>query len=108
MVVVALFIGLTQFSHSRAASFNCGPYIGRGKCPESLICTERTLSRLDDTMAALFFDARSRMPDEHLTGFRDYQTEWLARRDQCGCNYQCLENEYREQIDALRRTLRGQ
>ena len=70
-----------------------------------LICTESSLSQLDDTMASLFEDARDRMPEGQLTGFRDYQREWLAKRDQCGCNYKCLDQEYRDQIKGLRKTI---
>ncbi|MGO9483300.1 MAG: lysozyme inhibitor LprI family protein [Rhodomicrobium sp.] len=105
LVAVVLLIGGIQSGW--AASFNCGPYISRGKCPEALICSESRLSRLDDTLAALYFTARSKMQQGLLTGFRDYQREWLAKRNGCGCNYQCLKSEYDTQIEGLRKTLDG-
>ena len=105
IVVQALTIWLSQLALSNAASFNCRPYLERRACPELLICSEPSLSRLDEVMASLYFEARSKIPDEHLTGFRDYQRDWLARRAECGCNYQCLDREYREQINGLRKTI---
>ena len=103
--VLALAIWLSQLTICDAASFNCRPYLERRACPEMLICAEATLSQLDDRMAELYEDARSRMPEGHLPGFRDYQREWLVSRNRCGCNYQCLARQYREQIDGLRRTI---
>jgi uncharacterized protein len=101
----ALAISLAQITLCNAASFNCQPYLARGTCPEALICSESRLSRLDETMASLYQDARSKMSDSLTTGFRNYQREWLARRGQCGCDFKCLDSEYRTQIDALRKTL---
>ena len=105
VVMQALAIYLSLPAWADAASFNCNPYLARRACPETLICTEPNLSRLDDVMASLYQEARRRMSPALLTGFRDYQREWLARRDACGCTYDCLNDEYRSQIEALRRTI---
>jgi uncharacterized protein len=96
---------LAQLAPCKAASFNCQPYLERNSCPETLICSESSLSRLDDTMASLYQDARDKMPDSQSAGFRTYQRQWLAKRGQCGCDFKCLDYEYRTQIDALRKTL---
>ena len=101
----ALVVYLAQLTFCEAASFDCQPYLDRGSCPESRICSDPGLSRLDDVMASLYRDARNRLPASMVTGFRDYQREWLARRGNCGCNFNCLDTEYRTQIDALRKTL---
>lgn len=106
LVLAGAFVALAWPVALHAASFRCGPYVSRGQCPEALICTEQNLSRLDDAMASLYETARGRIQSGLLTGFRDYQREWLAKRDQCGCDYQCLEYQYRTQIEALRKTLR--
>jgi uncharacterized protein len=103
--VFSLSFLLAQVSIGGATSFNCGPYIERRACPEMVICSEPTLSRLDEIMASLYTNARRMMLDSQLAGFRDYQREWLARRTGCGCNYRCLESQYRTQIDALRKTI---
>ena len=107
-MLAALVFGALPVAEALGASFNCRPYTQRGQCPESLICSEESLSALDDQMAGLYFDVRRRMQSGHLKGFRDYQREWLARRNQCGCNYECLVSEYNSQIDALTKTLGGQ
>ena len=102
----AVIVWLILLTSSHAASFNCKPYLDRRACPEVLICSEPTLSTLDEAMAALYQDARSRLDPSMVTGFRDYQREWLAKRDSCGCDYNCLATEYRSQIDGLRKTLK--
>ena len=101
----ALAMCLAQLTLCQAASFNCQPYLARRACPELAICSDPGLSRLDDSMASLYFDARSRMPASMTTGFRDYQREWLAKRGACGCDVSCLESAYRSQIDGLRKTI---
>jgi uncharacterized protein len=103
---LVLAFWVVELTSCNAASFNCSSYLERRACPEMLICSEPTLSRLDDIMASLYQDARNRMSATMSAGFRDYQREWLARRAKCGCNFNCLEREYRAQIDALRRTIR--
>jgi uncharacterized protein len=105
LIVQALAISILSLDTSHAASFNCTPYIQRQACPEMLICSEAGLSRLDEVMASLYFTARGRMPASMLTNFRDYQREWLAKRDACGCDYKCLDAEYRAQINALRKSI---
>jgi uncharacterized protein len=102
----AVIVWLLQLTFCHATSFDCRPYLARQACPELLICSEPTLSSLDETMASLYQEARSSLPAEAVTAFRDYQREWLARRGTCGCNYSCLADEYRSQIDGLRKTLR--
>ena len=104
-LIQALVLCLVTVTSGDAASFSCTPYFERRVCPEVLICSEPNLSRLDDVMASLYEDARRRMPTGFSTGFRDYQREWLAKRANCGCNYECLERQYRSQIEALRRTI---
>jgi uncharacterized protein len=101
----ALGISLALLTSCNAASFNCQSYLERGSCPETLICSEPSLSRPDDTMASLYQDVRGKMQESLTTGFRNYQREWLAKRGQCGCDFKCLDSEYRTQIDGLRRTL---
>jgi uncharacterized protein len=103
LLIAVLLTGSIQSAWP--ASFNCRPYISTGQCPEALICTERTLSELDDVLASLYFGARSKMQEEQLIGFRDYQREWLAKRNGCGCNYQCLKSEYETQIEGLRKSI---
>jgi uncharacterized protein len=104
-IIQALAIWWAQLTLCSAASFDCRPYIDRRACPEMVICSEPSLSRLDEVMASLYREARDRMPDTQLSGFRDYQREWLGRRGGCGCSYQCLNSQYRTQIDALRKTI---
>ena len=101
----ALAIYFAQLTLCDAASFNCQPYLDRGTCPEVRICSEPGLSRLDDVMASLYEEARGRLPASMVTGFRNYQREWLAKRS-CDCDVQCLGSEYRTQIEALRKTLK--
>jgi uncharacterized protein len=106
MIGSALAIYFAQLTLCDAASFNCQPYLNRATCPEASICSEPGLSRLDDVMASLYEEARDRLPASMVSGFRDFQREWLAKRKSCDCDVQCLDSEYRTQIEALRKTLK--
>jgi uncharacterized protein len=105
LIVAALFIGFTQVAPSRAASFDCAR-ISPEQCPEAAICNDMKLGRLDTVMDSLFTTARSMMQQQLRTGFRDYQREWLAERNQCGCNKECLEDAYDQRINDLKGTIR--
>jgi uncharacterized protein len=37
--------------------------------------------------------------------FRDFQREWLAERNACGCDTQCLQDSYNKQIKSLTSTM---
>jgi len=104
-VVLAMWL-VSAFSISVAlgTSFNCRPYLKRNKCPEVAICRDGFLSSQDEYMASLYFRVRRRLSGDLRNKFRDYQREWLAKRNGCGCNVYCLENAYKNQIRALTRT----
>jgi len=57
-------------------------------------------------MAVLFFKLRDELRGDLVIQFRNYQREWLAKRDACGCSYDCLVDAYDEQIGALTTTLK--
>jgi uncharacterized protein len=97
--------GWLQISAAYSASFNCEPYLESNKCPEAAICSDRFLSSQDEYMATLFFRIRNRLLGNLMTKYRDFQREWLAKREACGCNQECLEGAYNEQIKALTETL---
>lgn len=57
-------------------------------------------------MSALYFKLRGSLPGDLLIQFRNFQREWLARRDGCGCSRDCLVDAYDAQIRALTDTMR--
>ena len=62
------------------------------------ICSNASLSQLDQQMAALYV-ARAQTAGD--TAVRDGQREWLHARNQCGADVICLRQEYAVRIQQL-------
>lgn len=76
-----------------AASFDCS----KNLTPmESLICSDNSLSQLDEKMSKAYSAALARSSDK--AALRREQREWIARRDPCGANRDCLEGAYKTRI----------
>ncbi|MBO9689154.1 MAG: DUF1311 domain-containing protein [Mitsuaria chitosanitabida] len=87
--------------HALAASFDCAR---AGSSVERMICTDPTLSDLDDLLSAVY---RSHERDSDEDGspvveraILEAQKRWLAARNACG-DSDCLEKRYEERIGAL-------
>jgi uncharacterized protein len=93
-LVVGALLGFA-ITQSHGASFDCAK--ARTKV-EGLICTDATLSGLDDEMAAAY---KTALRDEKLVHkVRQAQKQWLKERDSCA-DTDCLEMAYRSRIDEL-------
>lgn len=83
-------------SAASAASFDCA----RATTPtEKQICSDATLSRLDEQLDDAYRTAQKRA--ESRTALRDAQRQWLStRRDVCQ-DVACLRSAYQARIEAL-------
>jgi uncharacterized protein len=101
LAVPLIFLILTWvgFPEGAAAqSYNCA----QARLPaEVAICRDFTLSGLDSQMAGLYTRVVSWATSATRTQIQSEQREWLASRNQCGADYQCLIGHYNARIMGL-------
>lgn len=97
--VALLVVGIWMTPSAEAQSFNCGY---AKKSDEVLICQRHDLSRLDEQMAAIFFDVKRYVSRPTWRAIRRDQKRWLSSRMRCGYNYRCVRNHYHARIRDLR------
>ncbi len=90
-VVAALFVGPVA-----AASFNCK----LAKLPaEIAICSDPTLSSEDEELARQYSPLLDAAPDAaNLKAIKQEQKAWLASRNACRSDMQCIMGRYRERL----------
>lgn len=97
-----LFAGILAAGASDAASFDCA----KAATPtEHAICDNPQLSSLDDQTAGLYYTLISGGAPQATASAADFKKEqvsFLARRDACGANYDCLISAYTAQIMYLK------
>ncbi|KRF02074.1 hypothetical protein ASG87_11355 [Frateuria sp. Soil773] len=92
-----LLLALPLLAH--AAGFDCRKAAGAA---EKTICADATLSKLDAELSGAWQKARAVAADPAAATRR--QRAWLALRDACGDNKECLRSAYRERLQALQAT----
>jgi uncharacterized protein len=93
---------LAVAASASAASFDCDR-VGTDQVTESTICSNTSLSRLDDQITALYRDARNKFVNggETFDSVRDDQRAWLRKRGACGGDVVCLQSAYEQRAAAL-------
>jgi uncharacterized protein len=81
-----------------AASFNCA---FAGLPAEVAICNDPTLGSLDEEMARQYFTLIRRAAPDVAAAIRGEQRDWLARRNACGYDGQCIMGSYRARLQRL-------
>jgi uncharacterized protein len=87
----------------QAASFDCA----KAATPtEHAICDNPQLSHLDDQMAGMYYTLISNgsLTQAQVNQVKNEQVNWLAKRNACGANYNCLISAYTDQIMYLKAT----
>lgn len=79
------------------ASFDCAKARG---ATERAICASATLAGYDRSVAAAYRFALERADDEAQT-IRQGQRNWIAARNACGADADCLDRSMRERIEQL-------
>src|SRR6266536_4071925 len=94
----SILIGLLAImavSPATAASFDCK----RAKLPaEIAICTDPTLSSQDEEMARQYLPLIKSAPADSTKTIKTEQKAWLAERNACGSDMQCIMGSYRERL----------
>ena len=69
---------------------------------EHRICDSKTLSALDLKMSGLYFARLKRQNDAGRRALKARQKQWIATRDACGSDFNCLKRRYEHRISQLR------
>jgi uncharacterized protein len=93
---------IATFSNAgHAQSFDCDPYLKRRQAPETVICQSPQLQVLDSEMSAKYYDLLGRLRGSAAAFLRQDQMRWLASRNSCDFNANCLVDHYRRRIQTL-------
>jgi uncharacterized protein len=97
--LAATLMGLAA-SSANAASFNCQ----RAALPaEKAICGDANLSGLDERTAGMYFlIIGSGAPAATVAEVKDAQSKFLASRNACGANIDCLVSAYTTEMMFLK------
>ncbi len=69
---------------------------------ERTICGSDRLSALDEQMSGLYKDLKAASGDRYeRADLKDYQRQFLAARDACGRDVECIRGAYLDQIGVL-------
>ncbi len=99
-VLTSALLGILGGSGAAAqASFDCAK---AGTSVEHAICASAELSRLDRALAEAYAGARQGAGTAQRDAIRADQRRWLARRDRCGGQPDCLANLMDRRIATLR------
>ena len=93
LAIVLFPLGLTM-AHAQA-TFSCAE---ARNCTESVICSTPQLGDLDRRMSRLYFRLRDQSSGREARRLLDGQLNWLADRNSCGCNANCLVGMYKDRI----------
>ena len=75
---------------------------------EQLICAKPELAELDKIVARYYLALKSHLVEDRKEALVEAQRHWIAKRDQCAKNVQCLDSIYKNRISELRVTLNGE
>lgn len=88
---------MTLFLEAHAASFDCAKARSGA---EKLICSDSTISALDDSLNEEYEFVSERNSDEENASLRAQQKTWLATRNKCS-DIACLRRSYEIRIKEL-------
>jgi uncharacterized protein len=84
---------------AEAQSFDCR----KAHYPdEMVICDDRGLSMLDESLAAVFTRNMNLLPPRERRALAREEEGWVIARRQCGYDYHCIAHAYRVRIEELR------
>lgn len=91
-IALAAMAMLCMAGQSQAQSFNCA----YAKLPsEVAICQDPGLMAMDGSMASTYFYLQNNLLPNDAAALRGDQKAWLASRNSCGYDFNCIANSYR-------------
>jgi uncharacterized protein len=93
--VLIAVAALLVVSPATAASFDCK----LAKLPvEIVVCSDPTLSAEDEELAREYSPLLKSAPADAVKAIKKEQKTWLASRNACGSERQCIMGRYRERL----------
>ena len=103
---LAALVGSAQLSAPVfSASFDCEPYFRQRMCPQSAICRNRDLFSADSELSEKYSRIVRRVAEGYAQRLGASLKTWLAQRDVCGCDIECLSRSYQHRLLDLDRQL---
>jgi len=98
--VVAIILGAATFAAPASAgpSFPCSGQLSQ---TETVICSDAELSDLDSAMALAYQRALATVAPGQAEGIRGAQQEWVAYRNKCGFEKDCIRSATLDELQAL-------
>jgi uncharacterized protein len=81
-----------------AQAFNCN---FAKQADELTICRDDSLKALDEQMADAFFKIRQRLPEDGVARLKSEQKSFLASRNFCGTDGDCIATAYDARLKSL-------
>jgi uncharacterized protein len=81
-----------------AQAFNCN---FAKQADELTICRDDSLKALDEQMAERFFKVRQGLPAVGKAELKSSQKAFLAQRNFCGTDGDCIDKAYQDRLEAL-------
>jgi uncharacterized protein len=97
-VALSTALSTTLATSASAASFNCR----YAKSPvEVAICQKPVLESYDEQVSRIFFGLQEDVSPREFRSVKAAQSRFIARRNRCGYNENCIAREHEIRIDAL-------
>lgn len=98
--MLAATLACSAISGAEAASFNCAHAV---LSAEQTICGNANLSKLDEQTAGMYFlIIGSGAPQTTISEVRTSQAKFIAQRNACGTDVDCLVDAYTSQMMYLK------
>ena len=86
-------------AHSWKPSFDCR--LASGKT-ELMICNNEQLAQLDNELSVLYYTIRKSLSGDDQRQFDSAESVWVAERNTCVSDFNCIKKMYRDRIDELK------
>lgn len=93
-----LMVAFSWAGPADAQSFNCRY---AKKPAEVAICQDGNLGRLDELMAATYFDVIYNLSPRKASIVKAEQSDFLRQRNRCGYNFECIAGSYNYRLREL-------
>ncbi len=74
---------------------------------ETAICLDRDLTRRDGELNDVYQELKEKLKPAEYKDLQKEQRSWLAERNTCGADVQCLATQYTDRISVLEHALEG-
>ena len=67
-----------------------------------MICNNEQLAQLDNELSVLYYTIRKSLSGDDQRQFDSAESVWVAERNTCVSDFNCIKKMYRDRIDELK------